>query len=110
MDEEFLKDLFASVGSISIKNMFGGQGIYVHGMIIAAVQSGNLMVKGDEECAAVYENAGMTRWAYENPKTGKATFMPYWKVNESALDDPDEMAALARHAFGAALRAKRKPA
>lgn len=108
MDEEFLRDLFSPVGAISIKRMFGGQGIYIDGMIIAAVQAGRLMVKGDAHCTAQYEAAGMERWAYENRKTGKATFMPYWQVPESALDDPEEMANWAQTALGAAIRSNNK--
>ena len=108
MDDEFLRDLFATIGPISIKRMFGGQGIYADGLIIAAVQSGRLMVKGDALCSAQYEAAGMERWAYENPKTGKKTFMPYWQVPESALDDPDEMAKWARLALEAGGRSKNR--
>ncbi|MEO1379694.1 MAG: TfoX/Sxy family protein, partial [Pseudomonadota bacterium] len=73
MDDAFLRDLFASVGPISIKRMFGGQGIYVDGVIIAAVQADRLMVKGDDLCSIQYEAVGMKRWAYKNPKTDKAS-------------------------------------
>ncbi|MEO1701924.1 MAG: TfoX/Sxy family protein [Pseudomonadota bacterium] len=106
MDDEFLHDLFSSVGPITIKRMFGGQGIYADGMIIAAVQSGRIMVKGDDQCAPAYESAEMIRWAYENPKSGNATLMPYWQVPDSALDDPEEMSRWAHMALGAARRTK----
>ncbi len=108
MDDAFLRDLFASVGPISIKRMFGGQGIYVDGIIIAALQADRLMVKGDDLCSVQYEAVGMERWAYKKPKTDKASYMPYWQVPESALDDPDEMAVWAQMALDAAIRSSEK--
>ena len=105
MDEEFLKELFQSVGPINVRRIFGGQGIYVDGKIIAAVQAGRLMVKGDDETTPQYQAAGMERWTYVHAKTGKKTQMPYWIVPESALDEPEEMAVWARLALEAGHRA-----
>lgn len=107
MDAEFIKDLFASVGPVTIRRMFGGQGIYADGMIIAVVLStGQLHVKGDDVSGPVYEAEGMERWRYINKKSGKPAAMPYWQVPESALDDPDDMGKWARLALETAIRAK----
>lgn len=104
-DPEFLGDLFASVGPITTRKLFGGLGIYAEGKIIAVVLStGALFVKGDAQSAVDYEHLGMERWTYTNKKTGKHTAMPYWQVPDSALDEPDEMAELAGLAMQTAMR------
>lgn len=84
--------------------MFGGKGIYHHGLIIAVELRGELMLKGDEISAAELEAAGARRWTYEG-RSGKTVQMPYWTVPESAWDDPDEMNRWVRLAYAAALRA-----
>lgn len=104
MDIEFIEDIFAGVGPIGIRRMFGGQGIYSDGVIFALVLRDRLMLKGDEQTAAAYEAAGMERWVYENSKSKKPVAMPYWTAPESALDDPDEMTVWARKAIEAARR------
>ena len=40
MDQDLLRDLFAAAGPIQIRKLFGGQGIYSDGMIIAEVVRG----------------------------------------------------------------------
>ncbi|MEL6919439.1 MAG: TfoX/Sxy family protein [Pseudomonadota bacterium] len=59
MDEDYLQELFESVGPIQIRKMFGGQGIYVDGTIIAVIVKGALMIKGDAQLAEVYEASGL---------------------------------------------------
>ena len=45
MDNEAIADLFAGLGRVSIRRMFGGKGIYFEGMIIAIHSRANdLMV------------------------------------------------------------------
>lgn len=106
MDEDHLRDLFAAVGPITVRRMFGGQGIYCDDGIFAVVVFDTLYIKGDARSAPAYEAAGMQRWGYENPKTGKVSLMPYWQVPDDALDDADAMAPWARLAAETAGRAK----
>jgi DNA transformation protein len=42
---------------------------------------------------------GLTRWTYQRDSAPKPTAMPYWKLPDSALDDPDETCELARRAL-----------
>ena len=71
MDPDDIQDLFQSVGPVSIRRMFGGKGIYVDGTIIAVELRGELMLKGDTEAGALYEEAGSKRWGYTHNKSGK---------------------------------------
>jgi DNA transformation protein and related proteins len=104
LDAGEIEELFAPLGPVTIRRMFGGKGIYHHGRIIAVEVRGELMLKGDAETATALEAAGARRWVYEG-RGGKAVAMPYWSVPDAAFDDPDEMGRWLRLADEAAARA-----
>lgn len=106
MDNDHITELFAGLGPVSIRRMFGGKGIYFEGVIFALILRDELMLKADAQSAPDFEAAGCTQWVYVNAKRSKPVAMPYWTVPDSALDDPDEMTEWARRAFEAGLRAK----
>ncbi|HMM64478.1 MAG TPA: TfoX/Sxy family protein [Mesorhizobium sp.] len=108
MDNERIAELFDSLGPVTITRLFGGKGIYHHGVIVAIVLRGELMLKGDDEVGPEYEAAGSSRWTYVGKRHGRTVAMPYWTVPEGALDDPDEMAVWARKAYEAGLRAEKE--
>ncbi len=105
MDPEDIREMFASLGPVAIRKMFGGKGIYLDGTIIAIEFGGEMLLKGDGQTAPLLEAAGSTQWTYEN-KAGKSVKMPYWSMPLDAYDDPDEMAKWVRLALDAALRAR----
>ena len=106
MDREEIEELFAGLGEVSIRRMFGGKGVYHQGLIIAVeLSDGGLMLKGDAQSAPELEAAGARRWTYEG-RGGRMSSMPYWSVPEEAFDDPDAMTRWARLAFEAALRGR----
>lgn len=105
MDEDALRDLFAGLGPVSIRRLFGGKGIYHQGVIIAVEIRGELRLKADAETAPAFKAAGCSQWTYTGSRHGKEVSMPYWSVPDSAVDDPDEMARWARLAYEASLRA-----
>jgi DNA transformation protein len=104
MDDDHIREIFQSLGDVSIRRMFGGKGVYCDGRILAVVYKGDLLLKADGESAPLFAEAGAVQWAYES-KTGKAAHMPYWSIPDEALDDPDVMAVWVRRAYEAALRA-----
>lgn len=104
MDNDAIRDMFDSLGEVSIKRMFGGKGVYHQGRILALEVDGEILLKADTESAAEFADAGARQWVYEG-KT-KPVAMPYWSIPETALDDPDELAGWVRLAWAAALRAK----
>lgn len=106
MDDDRLHELFASIGPIRIKRMFGGKGIYVDGMIVAVVAD-ELMMRADAECAGTFEAAGSRQWTYAR-NGRKPVRMPYWTLPDDAHDDPAIMERFAAASFGAARRAQDK--
>ena len=95
----FVQDLFESLGQVSIRKMFGGLGVYLDGTIFAIVMSdGDLKLKGAGSMPTVFEDAGWAPWTYTR-KDGASSSMPYWKIPEELLDDPQEVCAWAQRAL-----------
>jgi DNA transformation protein len=93
MDDTRISDFFVSVGKVSIKPVFGGKGIYLHGKIIAFQRKDELLVKGDKKVAAKIEEAGGTRMFYRSRRGHRQkVYLPYWSVPDSAYRNAEEMA------------------
>jgi DNA transformation protein len=105
MDNDLIRDMFDSLGEVTIKRMFGGKGIYHQGVILALEVDGEILLKADEASASDFADAGSSQWTYEGKS--KPVAMPYWSIPDAALDDPEEMAKWVRLAWEAALRAKK---
>ena len=108
MDDQSLRDLFEGLGTISIRRMFGGKGIYHQGLIVALVVQDELLLKADQESAPALIAAGSTQWTYDGRKNGKTVALPYWSVPDEAHDVPEIMPASARLASAASLRPEAK--
>jgi DNA transformation protein len=97
---EFAKDLLAGLGPLTTRKMMGGLCLYSEGTIFAIVHSDyGVMIKGAGDFQNELNDLGLTRWTYQRDGKDKPTSMPYWKLPDSALDDPDEACALARRAL-----------
>jgi DNA transformation protein len=105
MDTAAIEEMFQGLGPVTIKRMFGGNGIYHLGRIIAIELRDEMLLKADEKSAPEFADAGASQWSYEGKK-GNPVKMPYWSIPENAYDDPDEMAKWVRLAYEAALRAE----
>jgi len=105
-------ELFAPLGAIRVKAMFGGWGFYCDELFFAIVAFETLYLKADAESAARFSDAGGEPFRYGR-KDGRTETMNYWTVPGEALESPAEMRPWARLALAAALRGrqpKKKPA
>jgi DNA transformation protein len=107
MDREFLLDLFASFGPVTLRKMFSGFGISVDGVNFAMALRAGLIFRADEETIPRFEAEGAKPFQYETSKKA-VIVMSYWHVPERLYDDPEELAVWARDALAAAQRAKVK--
>jgi len=107
MDREFLLDLFASFGPVTLRKMFSGFGISVDGVNFAMALRAGLIFRADDETIPRFEAEGAQPFQYSTAKKA-VTVMSYWHVPERLYDDPDELADWARDALAAARRAKLK--
>ena len=107
---EWVREHFAALGPLEIKRMFGGAGVYAHGLIFALLDDETIWLKTDEVNAPLLEAAGSRQFTYPT-KDGETMSMAYWSLPETALDDPDEAVSWARQSIDAALRkaAAKKP-
>jgi DNA transformation protein len=106
----YLDDLFSVVPGSEIKRMFGGVGVFRHGLMYAlAMSDGRIALKADEENVPAFKAEGCEEWTYERRKSPKRS-MNYWYMPERLADDPDELRDWALASFDAAVRADaRKP-
>ncbi len=105
MDNIAIEEMFAALGPVTVKRMFGGKAIYFEGLILALEVSGDILLKADGKSAPEFEAAGSVQWTYDGK--GKPVKMPYWSIPEEAFDDPDEMARWVGLAYAAALRPRK---
>lgn len=108
MDAESIRDIFQGIGPVQIRRMFGGQGVYRDGMMFALEAGGELYLKADQSSQDMFRDRGSRPFAYTT-RDGRITIMSYWLMPESALDDPEEAAVLARLALAAAQRSRAAP-
>ena len=106
MDAEGLKALFEPFGSISVKRMFGGSGIYAEGLCFAIELKGEVFLKTDALSQAEFPAAGSTPFVYV--AKGKARPSSYWSLPAAAHEDGDELRRWASAGLEAARRAAAK--
>jgi DNA transformation protein and related proteins len=109
MDRDFLIDLFADFGPVTIRRMFSGFGISADGTNFALALRGGLYLRADEQSIARFEAEGSKPFSYQT-KAKTVTVGSYWQLPERLYDDPEELTDWARAALAAAQRAAlRKP-
>src|ERR1019366_7234045 len=106
MDRDFLIDLFADFGPVTIRRMFSGFGISVDGVNFALALRAGLYFRADEQNIPQFEAEGSGPFQYQQRKTAKTvTVNSYWQLPARLFDDSEELAAWARAALAAAQRA-----
>ena len=111
MDAEFIRDLFAQFGPVTVRRMFSGAGIFREGMMFGLIVRDVIYLKADESTAPEFEREGCKPFTYtRGRKSGMPSehALPYWRLPERLYDDPDELAEWAQRAFAAAERRKAK--
>ena len=112
---EFVRELFAGMGPVQIKRMFGGAGVYADGVMFALLADDMVYLKADATLKTELkeEGSGPFVWIPESgPRAGEHVEMGYWRLPDAALDDPAEASSWgvkALHVARAAASAKRKP-
>jgi DNA transformation protein len=110
MDAEGLKALFEPFGSVTVRRMFGGSGIYAEGLCFAIELKGEVFLKTDPLSQAHFSAAGSTPFIYV--AKGKSRPTSFWRLPDAAHEDADELRRWAKIGLEAARRAaeaKAKP-
>jgi DNA transformation protein and related proteins len=104
MDRDFLIDLFADFGPVTIRKMFSGYGISADGTNFALALRAGLYLRADEQTIPQFEAEGSAPFQYQT-RTKTVTVNSYWQLPARLFDDSEELAGWARAALAAAQRA-----
>ena len=110
MDREFLIDLFADFGPVTIRRMFSGFGISADGTNFALALRAGLYLRADDQTIPQFEAEGSKPFQYQT-RAKTVTVNSYWQLPARLFDDPEELTGWARSALAAAQRAavKKRP-
>jgi len=106
MDRDFLTDLFADFGPVTLRRMFSGYGISVDGVNFALALRAGLYFRADEETIPQFQAEGSKPFQYQQKSTTKVVIVnSYWELPARLFDDSEELTGWARAALAAAQRA-----
>jgi DNA transformation protein len=104
MDRDFLIDLFADFGPVTIRRMFSGFGISADGTNFALALRGGLYLRADQETIPRFEAEGSKPFQYQT-RAKTVTVNSYWQLPERLYDDPEDLTVWAKASLAAAQRA-----
>lgn len=99
---EYLHEVFEHFGTIKSRKMFGGHGIYHHGLMFALVADDELYLKTDKDNVHLFEDQGLGAFEFHSDK--KIIKMSYYAAPEEIFDDYELAKEWAEISFDAALR------
>lgn len=105
---DYVRELFAGVGPVQIKRLFGGAGGYADGLMFLLLSDDTIHIKVDDALKVELREAGSGPFEWRpksGPRAGETIDLGYWRLPDSALDDPAEAVLWARKALAVA-RAK----
>jgi DNA transformation protein and related proteins len=101
-----IMDILVPYGSITSRAMFGGYGIYLQGVMFAAIIENALYFRIDESNRSDFERYQSPSFVYMG--RGKPVEMPYKVVPDEILESTAKLKAWIQKAYHASLNAKKK--
>src|SRR6201998_2713735 len=104
---EFLRELLAPIGRVTMRRMFGKTGVFCDGLMFGMVTNDTLYFRVDDHNRVIFKEAqSVPPLNYE--KKGRTIDLSFWRAPERLLDEPDELVTWARAALAAARRVAAK--
>ena len=94
----FLLEQLNPLGSIEIRRMFGGAGMFANGLMFAIIDGEQLFFKVDDGSVGRYRDEGMGPFTY-GTKAGEKAIGGYWRCPDRLFDETDELQGWAREAI-----------
>ena len=92
----YLLDQFAEWGTVTVRKMFGGAGLYRDGKMFGLVADDVAYLKVDDLNRAPFEKAGSEPF---QPYPDKPNVMPYYEIPTEVLEQPEELVAWAERSL-----------
>ncbi|MEZ5939224.1 MAG: TfoX/Sxy family protein [Hyphomonadaceae bacterium] len=96
---DYVEELLGGLGAVRTRRMFGAAGVFLDGVMFALVDDDILYIKTDDAFVSDLKAMGSAPWTYTAKRDGITRDMGYWRLPESAADDPDEAVELARRSL-----------
>lgn len=100
-----VKELFAPLGGITSRSMFGGIGVYSRGVMFGLIFDDALYLKADGDSQQAFQARNCGPFVYEN-SAGKPVTTSYWQMPAELVDEPDEALAWGKTALKVAQAVK----
>ena len=101
----FVLEQLAPLGTITARNMMGGETLYCDGTVFALIGHGAVYLKADDENRPTFEAHG---WPAFQPDPNEPGTLSYYLVPADVLENRDDLARWASGAIAAGQRAARK--
>ncbi len=101
---EHCTELLSPLGTVRVRRMFGGHGLYVDEVFIAIIAFDRLYLKTNELTRPRFESEGCQPFVYDAQRGAVA--LGYWSAPAEAMESPALMLPWARLAMQAALAAR----
>lgn len=101
----FVRELFAPMGAVTVKRMFGGVGIYAEGLMFGLIADDAIHIKVDDALKAELRKAGSGPFGWipsSGPRKGEKIELGHWRLPDAALEDSDLAAEWGRKALAVA--------
>jgi DNA transformation protein and related proteins len=92
--KDFVLDQLSAMPDLTGRAMFGGYGLYFQGRFFAIIHKGRLFFKTHDLTQPFYRSRGMQPFRPHS----RHTLARYYEVPLEILEDPQDLAAWARHA------------
>lgn len=99
----FLQDLFAGLGSLEIRPMFGVGGLLCDGTMFGVIADESVFLKTDEMSRGDFLREAAAPFVYR-VRNGGEIVTSYYELPVRLFDDPDEALLWARDAYEIVLR------
>jgi DNA transformation protein len=96
----YLLDELAPLGQVSLRRMFGGEGLFLDGRMIGILQDDVLYLKVDARNRPDFEATGSEPFTYE--RMGQDVALSFWRLPDEIIEDGDALRAWALKSKAAA--------
>ena len=101
----YLLELLEPFAPVKAKAMFGGYGIYRHGLMFGLVDNDALFLKADDTTRKAFQSRELKPFTYK--RQGQDIALTYYEAPAEAVDNAEELCTWAQMAYDAAVRAAR---